>query len=171
MRYAAVLLVTLLAACSTPVEPAPTPSTSAAVSKRTQSFAAEFNLRRQRLHTVGMDLEKRYGWSLYADTIDFLGESFESELQVASDFRSGSGTLEGFLTMSSPEGDIGLRITGVAAPVEAAESESFSGEVEVIGGTGGYESLAGRGSFQGERDNGTDSAVTVQVSLELINVK
>jgi hypothetical protein len=166
-----VLLVTLLAACGSPAEPAPTPSTSAVESKRTQTFEAEFEVRQQRLHEVGMELEKRYGWSLYRDRIDFLDASFESELQVASDFRAGSGTLEGFLTMSSPDGDIGLRITGVAAPVEAEESQSFTGEVEVIGGTGAYEALAGRGRFQGQRDNEIDSAVTVQVSLELIDVK
>jgi hypothetical protein len=165
------MLVTCLVACGAPAEPAPPPSTSAVESKRTQTFESEFEVRRQRLHTVGMDLEKRYGWSLYRDTIDFLDDSFKSELQVASDFRAGSGTLEGFLTMSSPDGDIGLRITGVAAPVEAAQTQSFTGEVEVIGGTGAYEAVAGRGRFQGQRDNEIDSAVTVQVSLELINVK
>ncbi len=140
-------------------------------SKRTQTFMASFDLRRQQLHTVGMDLEKSYGSSLYTDKIDFLGESFDAQLQVASDFTRGSGTLEGFLTLESDNGDIGLRITGVSAPVSEDEAESFSGETEVIGGTDDFEALAGRGTFVGKRDNGRESVVTVQVSLELINAK
>jgi hypothetical protein len=165
----------LLAGCAAGQSSAPPasggPSAVAPTSKRTQSFETRLRLQDQTLHAVGRDGDKSYGMSEYAGDASFLGEDFEAELIAASDYTRGDGTIEGFVTLQSPSGDIGLRVTGTTRSHADGPGASFSGETEVIGGTQEYATLAGRGRFSGERDGPLGSPVAVEVSLELIQVR
>lgn len=172
MRIAIALLVLLLAACTSSGSTAPTTTTtSPPVSKRTQEFAAVFELRDQRLNSVGTALEKTYGMAEYTAQVVFLDETFKAQMVVASDYVKGSGTFEGFVTMTSPRGEIGLRITGVTTANPDGVGSDYSGETEVIGGTGAYDTLAGRGRFTGQRIGESGTPVNVQVSLDVIDPK
>jgi hypothetical protein len=171
MRIAMAATAALLAGCAAtaPVTPPPTPSASQSPSKRTQEFETRFVLQDRVQHTVGEDAEKAYGWSDYTGRTRFLDNRFRSELLVANDFVRGNGVFEGFVTLSSPEGIVGLRVTGVAAPGTQGDGSAYSGETEIIGGTDEYDTLAGRGSFTGERTGASGSPIDVRVTLELID--
>lgn len=172
MRIAIALLVLLLAACTSGGSTAPTTTAaSPPVSKRTQEFVAVFELQDQQLKAVGAELEKTYGTAEYSAQVIFLEKTFKAEMVVASDYVKGSGTFEGFVTMTSPQGQIGLRITGVATADTEGIGSVYSGETEVIGGTGAYDTLAGRGQFTGQRTGESGTPVNVQVSLDVIDPK
>ncbi len=105
MRVVVALLVLLLAACTTgPSTDTPSTSPSAPVSKRTQQFESVFVLQDQKIRSVGSELEKTYGLAEYAARVDFLDNTFEAVMLVASDYVRGSGTFEGFVTLESPGG-------------------------------------------------------------------
>jgi hypothetical protein len=172
MRIAIALLALLLVACTSPAPSEPPPAASASpTSKRTQEFAATFTLKDQQLNAVGSDLEKTYGTARFTADVEFLDNTFKAEMVVASDYVKGNGTFEGFVTLRSPEGKVALRITGVATAGTQGEGSDYSGETEVIGGTGEYDTLAGRGRFSGQRTGAPGTPVNVQVSLEVINPK
>ena len=175
VRVAMVAAAALLAGCAAEQPAAsPTsdsPSAVAPTSKRTQNFRTTLRLEDQTLHAVGRDGEKAYGMSEYAGRASFLGEDFEAELIAASDYTRGNGTIEGFVTLESPSGDIGLRVTGTTRVETDGPGAAFAGETEVIGGTGEYATLAGRGRFSGERKGPLGSPVSVEVSLEVIRVR
>jgi hypothetical protein len=171
VRIAWVVAAAVLVGCTSVVElPAGSPSPTVST-KRTQGFEATFEPVDRIQHQVGPDLEKTYGWLEYSATTRFLDNSFDAQMQVANDFVKGNGTFEGFVTLESPEGDVGLRITGVAANGPQGPGTSFTGETEVIGGTDAYATLAGRGRFSGERTGDTGTPIDVQVTLELINAR
>ncbi len=171
MRIAWVMVAGLLVGCSSAVEP-PAASPSPAVStKRTQEFEATFEPVGRSQHRVGAQLEKTYGWLEYTTKTRFLDNTFTADMQVANDFVRGKGTFEGFVTLESAEGDVGLRITGVAGDGPKGPGSAFTGETEVIGGTGAYATLAGRGRFTGELVGGSGTPVDVEVTLELINAR
>jgi hypothetical protein len=171
VRIAVVVAVAVLAGCTSAIDsPADSPSPTVST-KRTQAFAATFDPEDRIQHQVGPELEKTYGWLEYSATTRFLDNSFDAQMQVANDFVKGNGTFEGFVTLESPEGDVGLRITGVAANGPNGPGSSFSGETEVIGGTDSYATLGGRGRFTGELTDGSGSPIDVQVTLELINAR
>ena len=160
----------LMAGC-TAQEPQAAPTTSPVSTKRTHSFETTLRVEDQSFRSVGPDGEKAYGVSEYAGTAEFLDETFEAELLAASDYTAGSGTIEGFVTLQSPSGDIGMRLSGTTRGNPDDPGATFTGETEVIGGTREYASLAGRGSFTGQRNGPPGSPVSVEVSLELINVR
>jgi hypothetical protein len=170
VRVAVALLAVLLAGCASTPPPAPSDSPDPST-KRTQQFDTTFESRKSTFHIVGKDSEKSYGWSKYVGRADFLDNRFRAEMLVANDYVKGNGTFEGFVTLMSPEGDIGLRITGVSTEGAQGPGSAYSGETEVIGGTGEYDTLAGRGRFTGERTGATGTPISVEVSLELINPK
>ena len=170
MRVAIALLAVLLAGCASTPTPSPSESPDPQT-KRTQQFDTTFESRKSIFHVVGEESEKSYGWSKYAGRTDFLDNRFRAEMLVANDYVKGNGTFEGFVTLMSPEGDIGLRITGVSTEGAQGPGSAYSGETEVIGGTGEYDTLAGRGRFTGERTGATGTPISVEVSLELINPK
>lgn len=122
-------------------------------------------------YQMGADLEKTYGWLEYSARTRFLDNSFDAQMLVANDFVKGNGTFEGFVTLESEKGDVGLRITGVAAGGPQGPGSSFTGETEVIGGTDAYATLAGRGRFSGERVGDVGTPIDVRVTLELINTR
>jgi hypothetical protein len=171
VRIAWVVAAACLAGCAGGTEP-PADNPSPTVStKRTQEFVATFEPEDRIQHQVGPDLEKTYGWLEYSATTRFLDNTFDAQMQVANDFVKGNGTFEGFVTLESPEGDVGLRITGVAGNGPKGPGSSFTGETEVIGGTDAYVTLAGRGRFSGELTAGSGTPIDVQVTLELINAR
>ena len=171
MRIAWVVAAAVLAGCTSATEsPAPSPSPTLST-KRTQEFVATFEPEDRIQHQVGPDLEKTYGWLEYSATTRFVDNTFDAQMQVANDFVKGNGTFEGFVTLESPEGDVGLRITGVAGNGPKGPGSSFTGETEVIGGTDTYATLAGRGRFTGELTAGSGTPVDVEVTLELINAR
>lgn len=147
----------------------PPPASPTQVTKRTQQFSTTFSARDRTQRAVGARLEKTYGWSEYTGRTRFLDDRFDAEMLVANDFVKGNGTFEGFVTLESPTGQIGLRITGVAAPGAQGDGSAYSGETEVIGGTGAYVTLAGRGRFTGQRTGEVGTSIDVDVTLELIN--
>lgn len=161
----------LVAGCSAQEPQAAGQSPSSVTTKRTQSFETRLTVEDQSFRFVGPNDEKAYGQSEYSGTAKFLGETFEAELLAASDYTGGSGTIEGFVTLQSPSGDIGMRLSGTTRGNSDDPGATFTGETEVIGGTREYANLAGRGSFTGQRDGPPGSPVSVQVSLELINVR
>jgi hypothetical protein len=172
VRVAVALLVLLLAACTTgPSTGTPSTSPSTPVSKRTQQFESVFVLQDQKIRAVGSAQEKTYGMAEYAARVDFLDNRFKAEMLVASDYVKGNGTFEGFVTLESRKGDIGLRITGITTAGDQGRGSSYSGETEIIGGTGEYDNLAGRGQFSGQRIGAPGTPVNVQVKLELIDPK
>lgn len=146
-------------------------TTSPPTSKRTQTLTADFQLEEREDHAVGASEEKIYGWAKYTAEVSFLDNTFDAEMFAANDYVKGNGTFEGFVTLQSPDGDIGLRITGVTTTGAQGAGSQYSGEAEVIGGTGIYETIAGRGQFKGERTGPPGTPVDVQVTLELINPK
>ncbi len=166
-----VLAALMLAGCTATPAPQPpqTPSAAVTATRRTHQFSAHFTLRKEGLHSVGKDAEKTYGQAEYRGRAGLLNDSFRAQLLVASDYVQGSGTFEGFVTLVSPKGEIGLRITGVTTAREQMLGSDFSGETEVIGGTGEYVTLAGRGRFTGQRVGPPGSPIDAEVSLELIN--
>lgn len=170
MRSAIAILALVLTACASAPRAEPA-SPSPPVSKRTQELTLVLAPGDRRTHTVGPKGEKTYGWAEYEGKAAFLDNEFTAEMLVANDYVKGNGTFEGFVTLESPEGDIGLRITGVSTAGAQGDGSAYSGETEVIGGTRTYDTLAGRGRFTGERTGAPDTPVSVQVSLELINPK
>lgn len=160
----------LLAGCVSHAPPPVTPSASP-TTKRTQEFRTTLTMGHGVDHTVGKDAEKTYGWADYSGRVRLLNNRFQAQLHVANDYLKGNGTFEGFMTLESSEGDIGLRVTGVAGPGPYGEGSAISGEAEIIGGTARYETLAGRGLFTGERPGDPGSPVSVVVTLELIDAK
>jgi hypothetical protein len=172
VRIVLAVLVLLLAACSGTTSPEPLPSSpDTPVTKRTQTFEAVFELEDQQIRAVGEQGEKTYGTARYGAELEFMGQTFDAEMTVATDYVRGNGTFEGFVTLDSPDGTIGLRITGVTSAGDQGEGSAFSGETEVIGGSGDYDTLAGRGQFAGQRTGPPGSPVNVQVSLEVIDPK
>lgn len=166
------VLVLLLAACTGAPSPEPAPSSpETPVTRRTQAFEAVFELEDQQVRAVGDQGEKTYGFAQYGSELEFMGDTFDAEMTVATDYVRGNGTFEGFVSLESPDGTIGLRITGVTSAGAQGEGSAFSGETEVIGGTGDYDTLAGRGQFDGQRTGPPGSPVNVQVSLEVIDPK
>jgi len=163
---AAALLAGCAGAPAPPEAPSPTVST-----KRTQEFVATFEPDDRIQYQVGADLEKTYGWLEYSARTRFLDNGFDAQMLVANDFVKGNGTFEGFVTLVSGKGDIGLRITGVASSGPQGPGSSFTGETEVIGGTQAYATLAGRGRFSGERVGDVGTPIDVRVTLELINAR
>ena len=63
----------------------------------------------------------------------FLDNSFDAQMQVANDFVKGNGTFEGFVTLESPEGDVGLHhrrgrqwpLTALARPSRGDQSDRW----------------------------------------------
>ncbi len=172
VRILIAVLVLLLAACTGAPSPDPLPSSpDTPVTKRTQAFEAVFELEDQQIRTVGEQGEKTYGLAQYGSELEFMGQTFDAEMTVATDYVRGNGTFEGFVSLESPDGTLGLRITGVTTTGATGEGSEFTGETEIIGGTGDYDTLAGRGQFAGQRTGSPGSPVNVQVSLEVIDPK
>jgi hypothetical protein len=161
----------MVAGCGAQEPRAAEQSPSSVTTKRTQSFETKLTVEDQSFRFVGPNDEKAYGLSEYSGMAEFLDETFEAELLAASDYTGGNGTIEGFVTLQSPSGDIGMRLSGTTLGNPDDPGATFTGETEVIGGTGEYANLAGRGDFTGQRDGPPGSPVSVDVSLELINLR
>lgn len=166
----AAVTAVLLAGCVNHVPPPATPSESP-TTKHTAEFHTTLAEHDEVMHAVGPDGESTYGWADYTGSVRLLENRFEAQLHVANDYLKGNGTFEGFMTLESAEGDIGMRVTGVAGPGPAGDGSAFSGETEIIGGTQEYDTLAGRGLFTGERTGDSSSPISVVVTLELVNAK
>ena len=97
------------------------------MSKRTQQFESVFVLQDQKDPRSRLRAGKTYGMAEYAARVDFLDNRFKAEMLVASDYVKGNGTFEGIRNAGVPQGDIGLRITGITTAGDQGRGSSYSG--------------------------------------------
>ncbi len=133
----------------------------------TTSFFVSLSSEGTTLHSVGADEELTYGWNHLIGTTMLDEEVAEIELLGSVDYTDGSGTWSGFLTIEAETGTLGLRASGDAVLDAATKDTAFTGEMEVVGGTGRFEGVQGTATADGLRDDDLGGPVTFTIELHL----
>lgn len=120
------------------------------------------------LHKVGPESRSLYGWNHLVGTGSADGEPIEVEMLGNVDYTSGAGSFDGFVTFTWADHEIGVKmIDGRAEPQTGTKVTKFSALLRVIGGTGEFESVSGRGTFTGERDADIGTTVVSHFVLRI----
>lgn len=86
------------------------------------------------------------------------------------DYVNGSGKFGGFVELVWSDGTIlGMRQDGTATFDEEKKSTSFEADLDVIEGSGTAAGTTGSGSWTGTRKSSLGGAVTMKVTLNLVN--
>lgn len=103
------------------------------------------------LQRVGEGESQIYGWNrLVGTTTSNLGD-FDVVLLGNVNYTNGNGPFFGFLSLTSPDGDVlSLEIDG-GARVESDGATTLTSNITVIGGSGEYVNARGQGEFTGTR--------------------
>lgn len=134
----------------------------------TTSFFVSLSSEGTTLHSVGADEERTYGWNHLIGTTMLDEEVAEIELLGSVDYTDGSGTWSGFLTIETELGNLGLRAEGEAVLDATTKDTAFTGDLEVIGGTGTFAGTTGTATAEGTRDDELGGPVTFTIELSLV---
>lgn len=106
-------------------------------------------------------LEGKTRWGKRSAKVDFLGDV---------DYTNGSGPFSGYVTVIRSDGTrIAFSVTGWAvAPQDAGTNDAtFTGILEVIGGSKNFQGVQGTGTMRGNRSADLGGAVSLRFSLAL----
>jgi len=108
------------------------------------------------------------GWNQLTGTTTVNGAAATVELLANVNYRDGSGSFDGFITLTLPDTSaITFRMNGQATFNATTNATSFYSPLTVVGGSGSYASASGQGTFIGSRTTDLGGAVHVDLQLEL----
>jgi hypothetical protein len=120
----------------------------------------------QRVQRVGADGSLQYGVGRLTGSAELDGRPVEVESMFSLRYADGSGPFSGWLTLASADGDVlGLGYEGLA--VRRGTTTRITGVVEVVGGSGAFEGVAGVGRMSATRDGQVGSGVRYELVLDL----
>jgi hypothetical protein len=154
---ALVALVVLLAACSSDNGRTPLDINVTLTSQETV------------LHQAGMEDEVIYGWNRLTGAAEVEGEEAQVELLGSVDYREGSGTFSGFVTVTFGDGSaFGVRLTdGRTEAATDTTNARFESGLDVVNGSGRYAGVSGDGEFDGSRNDELGGVVEARFRLEI----
>ena len=123
----------------------------------------------RQLQRVGPDDTILYGWNHLRATAEHDGESIDVELQAAVEYTNGAGPCDGLFTLTFPDASV-LALAFVDCQSYTASEVSgarFASRLRVIGGTGEFVDVRGRGEYTGERREEIGGAVRSRLVLRL----
>ena len=119
-----------------------------------------------RFHQVGPDAAIQYGTARITGSATLGSTPVGVELLVALDLAQGSGPFDGFLTLTSPNGDV-LGFTYAGSTTWDGTTSRILGTVRTIGGTGALAGVIGGGSMTSTRTGPVGSPVECVLTLAL----
>jgi hypothetical protein len=114
--------------------------------------------------------EFQYGTLVFNGPGTFDGQSVDTEVIGTVNYVDGAGPAGGYLTLTTPDGDVlafDLELTATTTEDEV----KLTGRFEVIAGTGRFEDVTGGGTATGTREVTVGSTVTWTAKLELAGLE
>jgi hypothetical protein len=135
-------------------------------------WSADITSQETRLHQAGAGNRNVYGWNLLTGAATIDGQRAQVELLGSVAYQAGQGPFWGFLTVTYPDGSsIGMRMEGRATVDGQTGQTRFRATLEVLGGTGRFVNVKGRGSWEGSRDTRLGGPVHMEVDVKLQNTR
>jgi len=127
-----------------------------------------------RLSTVGPQDRVVYGWNLLVGTGEGREAAGSSNVPVEVEmlgnvaYLDGNGEFFGFVTFVFDDGDsVATRMIGEARSQPDTSDAVFEADLEVLGGTGRFDTVTGTGTFTGSRTAALGGAVDAGFELRL----
>lgn len=118
-------------------------------------------------HKTGRDLQVTYGAGIVTGQAEFAGENVDVELlYLINHYTNGNGPFEGFWTFSLDK-DNTLSFDYAGSTSQVGEVGYVKGTVKVLGGTGKYAGVTGKGTATARRDGQTGTGAVLQYTLDL----
>lgn len=116
--------------------------------------------------TTGATGNLTYGYGQLVGSADFLGEPIDVELVGGVAYTDGSGPFTGFWTFTFSDGNT-LAFDYEGRTTRTETESIIAGTLKVLGGSGRFSSVTGRGSVVGERIAEVGGGVMYHFSLDL----
>jgi hypothetical protein len=118
-------------------------------------------------YRTGGDGSLRYGFGAFTGQTTFLDAPAFVDLVGEVEYRDGSGSSSGFMTITDDVGDeLALRYRGQTTTLSDGPS-TIAGTLEVIGGTGAFTSVSGTGTMTGSPTGEAGTGVDYEIALTL----
>ncbi len=112
-----------------------------------------------------------YGWNRLTSPTRINKQSATVEFLGSVNYVDGSGPFNGFITVTTANGDkLGLSVSGRGMSLAKDSSTAdarFSGSITIIGGSGKYKNAQGIGTMTGTRASALGSPVAMKFNLTL----
>jgi hypothetical protein len=151
------------AGTSTSVTSAPVGTTTGT----TSTWKVSLTSQDKKLHTVGPNDSRTYGWNQLVGTTALDGKRVEVELLGNVNYTNGSGPWFGFITLTSADGTLGFKVHGDAKVDPSTKDTAFTGSMDVIGGTGAWATTTGSATLTGQRLDALGGQVDFDVTMTL----
>jgi hypothetical protein len=132
------------------------------------TFTSQITSIERVLYQVGPETEHTYGWNRFTGQTSVAGLPAEVEMLGNVDYKSGDGPFFGFITLTIADGSqLAMRMDGKAILNETTNDTRFESPLEVIGGTGRWAKVTGKGEFTGNRRGALGSEVELSVGVTI----